>query len=94
MNIKPPPPRALTENSTCHEWMTRKNVRERAVEIAVTDGRDARDATKADWEQAKRELTGNAERERPSRPHGSATELSAAKEVVARTKPENLPHHQ
>jgi hypothetical protein len=33
-------------------------VRERAVELAVISGRLAQDATKSDWEQAKRELTG------------------------------------
>ena len=33
-------------------------VRERAVELAVINGRSAQDVSKSDWEQAKRELTG------------------------------------
>jgi len=33
-------------------------VRERAVELAIINGRSAQDASKSDWEQAKRELTG------------------------------------
>lgn len=33
-------------------------VRERAAELAVINGRPATQASKADWEQAKRELTG------------------------------------
>ena len=37
--------------------VTRRELRERAVELAVTDGRSAPDASNADWEQAKREVT-------------------------------------
>ena len=48
----------LTENSIGIGTVTRKMVRERAVELAVMDGRPAASATKSDWEQAKRELTG------------------------------------
>ena len=33
-------------------------VRERAVELAIINGRPAQDVSKSDWEQAKRELTG------------------------------------
>jgi hypothetical protein len=33
-------------------------VRERAVELAVINGRAARDVSKSDWDQARRELTG------------------------------------
>jgi hypothetical protein len=33
-------------------------VRERAVELAVINGRSKQDVSKSDWEQAKRELTG------------------------------------
>ena|ERR1700677_2014000 len=39
--------------------VTRKMVRDRAGEIAAIDGRLDKDITKADWELAKRELTGN-----------------------------------
>ena len=48
----------LTENSAGIGTVTRKMVRERAVELAVINGRSARDVSKSDWEQARRELTG------------------------------------
>jgi hypothetical protein len=49
---------ALTENSAGIGTVTRKMVRERAVELAIVNGRSAQDVSKSDWEQAKRELTG------------------------------------
>jgi len=49
---------ALTENSAGIGTVTRKMVRERAVELAVINGCPARDVSKSDWEPAKRELTG------------------------------------
>ena len=48
----------LTENSSGIGTVTRKMVRERAVELAIINGRSAQDVSKSDWEQAKRELTG------------------------------------
>ena len=48
----------LTENSAGIGTVTRKMVRERAVELAVIDGRATQDVSKLEWEQAKRELTG------------------------------------
>ena len=48
----------LTENSTGIGTVTRKMVHERAVELSVINGRSAQDVSKSDWEQAKRELTG------------------------------------
>ena len=48
----------LTENSAGLGTVTRKMVRERAAELAVINGRPALEASKSDWEQAKRELTG------------------------------------
>jgi hypothetical protein len=48
----------LTENSAGIGTVTRKMVRERAVELAVSNGRSANDVSKSDWEQAKQELTG------------------------------------
>ena len=48
----------LTENSAGIGTVTREMVRERAIELAVINGRPAQDASKSDWEQAKRELTG------------------------------------
>ena len=50
---------ALTENSAGLGTVTRKMVRERAVELALIDGRSAPDVSKSDWEEAKRELTGD-----------------------------------
>ena len=38
--------------------VTRGMVRNRAVELAVMNGRLPQDASKADWEDAKRELVG------------------------------------
>ena len=51
----------LTEHSTGLGTVTRTMVRERAVELAVIDGRAAQDVSKSDWEQAKRELTGDVD---------------------------------
>jgi hypothetical protein len=50
---------ALTENSTGVGTVSRKMVRERAVELAVIDGRSAVEVSKSDWDQAKGELTGD-----------------------------------
>jgi len=52
---------ALTENSVGIGTVTREMVRERAVELAVINGRSAQDVSKSDWEQAKRELTGESD---------------------------------
>jgi hypothetical protein len=52
---------ALTENSAGLGTVTRKMVRERAVELAVINGRSAKEVSKSDWEQAKRELTGGSD---------------------------------
>jgi hypothetical protein len=49
---------ALTENSAGLGTVTRKMVRERAMELAAINGRSPQEASKSDWEQAKRELTG------------------------------------
>jgi len=48
----------LIINSTGVGTVTRKMVRERAVELALINGRAAHDASVSDWDQAKRELTG------------------------------------
>ena len=48
----------FTEDSVGIGTVTRKMVRERAVELAAINGRPAHEATKADLEQARRELTG------------------------------------
>jgi len=54
---------ALTENSAGLGTVTRKMVRERAVELAVINGRSAQEVSKSDWEEAKRELTGEPDPE-------------------------------
>jgi hypothetical protein len=48
----------LTENSVGIGTVTRKMVKDRAVELAIIDDRSAQEASSADWKQAKRELTG------------------------------------
>ena len=47
----------LTESVAGGGQVTRGMVRERAIELAISNGRPAHDASKSDWEQAKRELT-------------------------------------
>jgi hypothetical protein len=49
----------LTDNSAGIGTVTRKMVRERAVELAVINGRTAQEVSKSDREQAKLELTGD-----------------------------------
>jgi hypothetical protein len=63
MKIDPLKQGVLTENSAGIGTVTRKMVRERAAELAVIDGRSAQDASKSDWDEAKRELTGEPERD-------------------------------
>ena len=60
MNTNPLKQGALTENSAGLGTVTRKMVRERAVELAIINGRSAPDVSKSDWEQARRELTGDS----------------------------------
>jgi hypothetical protein len=49
---------ALSENSAGLGTVTRKMVRQRAIELAIINGRTAQDVSKSDFEQARRELTG------------------------------------
>src|ERR1017187_4017991 len=58
--MKPNPlkQRVLTEHSVGIGTVNHKMVRERAVELAIINGRSAQEVSKSDWEQAKRELTG------------------------------------
>ena len=58
MKANPMKDGVLTENSAGIGTVTRKMVRERAVELAVINGRSAQEVWKSDWEQAQRELTG------------------------------------
>jgi len=58
MNTNPLKQGILTENSNGVGTVTRKMVRERAVELAVINGRSAHQVWKSDWDQARQELTG------------------------------------
>ena len=58
MKTNPMKEGALTENSVGIGTVTQKMVGERAVELAVINGRSAQNVSKADLEEAKRELTG------------------------------------
>jgi hypothetical protein len=58
MKTNPSKEAALIINSTGIGTVTRKMVRERATELALINGRSAKDVSATDWEQAKRELTG------------------------------------
>ena len=49
---------ALTENSIGIGTVTRKMVKDRAIELAILDNRTAQEVSLSDWQRAKRELTG------------------------------------
>ena len=49
---------ALTNNCAGIGAVTRQMLRNRAVDLSVINGRSAQDVVQSDWEQAKRELTG------------------------------------
>jgi hypothetical protein len=51
----------LTENSAGIGTVTDKMVQKRAIELAIINGRSAHEVSKSDWEQAKRELTGESD---------------------------------
>ena len=61
MKTNPRKEGALTENSAGIGTVTRQMVTKRAVQLAAINGRSAKDVSKSDWEQAKQELTGNAD---------------------------------
>jgi hypothetical protein len=58
MNSNPLKDGVLTENSAGIGTVTRRMVRERAVELATMDERSSAQMSESDLEQAKRELTG------------------------------------
>ncbi len=61
MKIDPPHEAAMLINFTGIGTVTRKMVRERAVELALINGRSKQDVSASDWGQAKRELTGESD---------------------------------
>ena len=52
---------ALIINDTGIGTVTRQMVRERAIELALIDGRSTQEVSKSDLEQAKRQLTGGSD---------------------------------
>ncbi len=52
---------ALTRNSAGLGTVTRKMVRQRAAELAAIGGRPGQDVSKSECEEARRELTGEAD---------------------------------
>ena len=63
MNTNPLKEGALTENSAGLGTVTRKMVRQRAIELTVIYGRSAQEVSTSDWEQAQLELTGNSDKD-------------------------------
>jgi len=51
----------MTDNGAGIGTITRGMVRERAIELAIINGRAASEVTPSDWDQAKRELTGGSD---------------------------------
>ncbi len=51
----------MSENGAGIGTVTRAMVKERAVELALINGRRKEEVSQSDWEQAKRELTGGSE---------------------------------
>jgi hypothetical protein len=64
----------LAVSSTSPGKIARKLVRERAVQLAISQGRPAREVSKSDWEQAKLDLFGNPESARNNRGHIAVSE--------------------
>lgn len=61
MDPNPPDPGHLAETPASGGPASRGMLRERAVELALLDGRTAQEVSKADWDEARRELTGELE---------------------------------
>jgi hypothetical protein len=74
MKTNPSKDGVVTENSAGIGTVTRKMVRERAVELAAINGRSAHEVSKSDWEQARRELTGDSDMDANEAALESATE--------------------
>ena len=61
MNTNPLKQGALIEKSNGIGTVTQEMVRARAEELCLINGHSAHEASQSDWEQAKRELTGQSE---------------------------------
>jgi len=75
MNVDPIQGGILSENFAGIGTVTRSMVHARARELAAINGRSPHEATRSDWDQAKRELTGGAE--------------MTAEEIIVDTAPES-----
>jgi hypothetical protein len=64
MKINPLKKGAITDKSAGIGTVTRDMVEQRAIEIAVINGRSRRNVLESDWQEAKRELTGGQEIDR------------------------------
>jgi hypothetical protein len=64
----------ITENSAGVGTVTRKMVHERAIELAIINGRTAQEVSKSDWDLAKQELTGETDMDPKERLLESAPE--------------------
>lgn len=51
----------ITDNGTGIGTVTRGMVRQRAVELAIINGRPPSEVSPSDWDQARRELTGGSD---------------------------------
>ena len=68
-----------TANPTFDCKVSRKKLRERAVQLAALDGRAPQDAGKADWEMAKIDLIGEPKQEpEPKAPSDSAVQYGSS----------------
>lgn len=74
MKTNPPKQSALTENSASPVKVTRKMMRERAVQLAARKGGSTHDVSKADWEQAKNDLLSQVAAASREPVHASAAE--------------------
>ena len=61
MNTNPLNKGILSENFVGIGTVTREMVQKRAAELALINGRTSTDVSQSDWDQAKRELTGEPE---------------------------------
>ncbi len=73
MKTNPLTQKALTENPFDSGKVSRKMVRERAVEVAAGKGRTMQEVSKSDWEQAKRDLMGEPDLDSKQTTRGSAS---------------------
>jgi hypothetical protein len=58
MKINPLKKGAITDKSAGVGTVTREMVQQRAIEIAIINGRSRHNVLESDWEEARRELTG------------------------------------